>query len=124
MTAPWAASTGRYFGSFSVEAGRRSVNSGACLLYTSPRAGIELDEALSPAEKLKVVQARMAEDDSAAADIYSSIGTYLGHTLAYYYDLYACKHVLLLGRVMSGKGGDIVLAEAKMCIRDRYVWVL
>ena len=81
---------------------------------------VELDEALSPAEKLKVVQARMAEDDSAAADIYSSIGTYLGHTLAYYYDLYACKHVLLLGRVMSGKGGDIVLAEAKRVLREEY----
>ena len=56
-----------------------------------PAPGIELDEALSPAEKLKVVQARMAEDDPAAADIYSSIGAYLGHTLAYYYDLYALQ---------------------------------
>ena len=90
------------------------------VIKLAPRAGIELDEALSPAEKLKVVQARMAEDDSAAADIYSSIGTYLGHTLAYYYDLYACKHVLLLGRVMSGKGGDIVLAEAKRVLREEY----
>ena len=35
---------------------------------------------------------------------------YLGHTLAYYFDLYGCRHVLLLGRVMSGKGGDLIYA--------------
>ena len=43
-----------------------------------------------------------------------------GHTLAYYYDLYHCKHVLLLGRVMSGKGGDMILAEAKRVLEEEY----
>ena len=84
------------------------------------RAGIELEESLSPAEKLKVVQKLMAEDDPNAAKIYETIGTYLGHTLAYYYELYGCKHVLLLGRVMSGKGGDIILEEAKRVLADEY----
>ncbi|MCD8078630.1 MAG: ROK family protein [Lachnospiraceae bacterium] len=90
------------------------------VIKLAPRAGIILDEALSPAEKLKAVQARMAEDDEAAAQIYTSIGTYLGHTLAYYYDLYSCRHVLLLGRVMSGKGGDIILTEAQRVLADEY----
>ncbi len=90
------------------------------VIKLAPRAGIVLDETLSPAEKLKAVQARMAEDDEAAAQIYTSIGTYLGHTLAYYYDLYSCRHVLLLGRVMSGKGGDIILAEAERVLADEY----
>lgn len=90
------------------------------VIKLAPRAGIALDESLPPAEKLKVVQRLMAEDSAAAADVYSTIGTYLGHTLAYYYDLYHCKHVLLLGRVMSGKGGDIVLAEAKRVLADEY----
>lgn len=90
------------------------------VIKLAPRAGIELDESLSPAEKLKVVQKLMAEDDKAASDIYLTIGTYLGHTLAYYYDLYGCRHVLLLGRVMSGKGGDIILAEAKRVLADEY----
>ena len=62
----------------------------------------------------------MAEDSQAAADVYLSIGTYLGHTLAYYHDLYDCRHVLLLGRVMSGKGGDIILEEAQRVIADEY----
>lgn len=90
------------------------------VIKLAPRAGIELDEALSPAEKLKIVQGLMAEDDERAKKVYLSIGTYLGHTLAYYHDLYDMKHILLLGRVMSGKGGDIILAEAKRVIADEY----
>lgn len=90
------------------------------VIKLAPRAGIELDEALSPAEKLKVVQALMAEDDPRAQAIYRSIGVYLGHTLAYYYDLYGFRHVLLLGRVMSGKGGDLILSEAKRVLSDEY----
>ena len=90
------------------------------VIKLAPRAGIELEESLSPAEKLKVVQKLMAEDDPNAAKIYETIGTYLGHTLAYYYELYGCKHELLLGRVMSGKGGDIILEEAKRVLADEY----
>ncbi len=90
------------------------------VIKLAPRAGIELDEGLSPAEKLKAVQSRMEAGDGAAARIYESIGTYLGHTLAYYYELYGMRHVLLLGRVMSGKGGDCVLAEAKRVLADEY----
>ena len=90
------------------------------VIKLAPRAGIELDETLSPAEKLKVVQKRMEADCPAAAKVYQSIGTYLGHTLAYYYELYNCKHVLLLGRVMSGKGGDLILQEAKRVLADEY----
>ena len=90
------------------------------VIKLAPRAGIELDEALSPAEKLKVVQGLMAEDDERAAKVYESIGVYLGHTLAYYYDLYSFKHVLLLGRVMSGKGGDLLLETCKKVLADEY----
>ena len=90
------------------------------VIKLAPRAGIALDESLSPAEKLKVVQKRMEADDPNAAAIYDSIGVYLGHTLAYYYDLYHMRHVLLLGRVMSGKGGDHILSEAKRVLREEY----
>ncbi len=90
------------------------------VIKLAPRAGIELDENLSPAEKLKVVQKLMAEDDARAVQVYRSIGTYLGHTLAYYHELYHCKHVLLLGRVMSGKGGDLILEEAKRVLAEAY----
>jgi len=90
------------------------------VIKLAPRAGIELDKDLSPAEKLKVVQNLMAADDARAIPVYLSIGTYLGHTLAHYYELYHCKHVLLLGRVMSGKGGDLILSEAKRVLAEEY----
>lgn len=83
-------------------------------------AGIELDEALSPAEKLKVVQKLMEQDDPRAAAIYRSIGCYLAHSLAYYYDLYGCEYLLLLGRVMSGKGGDALLETCRAVLKDEY----
>ena len=90
------------------------------VIKLAPRAGIALDESLSPAEKLKVVQKRMEEDDEAAKQVYLSIGTCLGHTLAYYHELYQCRHVLLLGRVMSGKGGDLILEEALRVLAEEY----
>ena len=90
------------------------------VIKLAPRAGIELDESLSPAEKLKVVQKLMTEDDPRAAQVYESIGVYLGHTLAYYHELYGCRHVLLLGRVMSGKGGDLILDTAKKVLAEEY----
>ena len=90
------------------------------VIKLAPRAGIELDEKLSPAEKLKVVQGLMEQDSEAAAAVYESIGVYLGHSLAFYFDLYGCRHVLLLGRVMSGKGGDIILSTCKKVLAEEY----
>ena len=55
------------------------------VIKLAPRAGITLDESLSPAEKLKAVQTLMEEGSGAAARVYESIGVYLGHTLALYY---------------------------------------
>ena len=83
-------------------------------------AGIELEEALSPAEKLKVVQKLMEEGAPEAADVYRGIGCYLAHTLALYHALYGFRHVLLLGRVMSGKGGDLLLEECRKVLEDEY----
>ncbi|MDY5613036.1 ROK family protein [Dysosmobacter sp.] len=90
------------------------------VIKLAPRAGIELDESLSPAEKLKVVQKLMEEGDRRAAQVYESIGVYLGHTLAYYYEKYGFRYVLLLGRVMSGKGGDLLLETCQKVLNDEY----
>ena len=90
------------------------------VIKLAPRAGIALDESLSPAEKLKVVQKEMEEGRESARDIYRSIGVYLGHALAYYAMYYSIAHVLLLGRVMSGEGGDLVIAEARRVLDEEY----
>ena len=90
------------------------------VIKLAPAAGIALDPALSPAEKLKAVQSLMEENDPGAAKIYESIGVYLAHTLALYHSLYGCRHVLLLGRVMSGRGGDLLLERCKEVLADEY----
>ncbi|MFV0412180.1 MAG: ROK family protein, partial [Oscillospiraceae bacterium] len=82
-------------------------------------AGLSLAGA-SPAEKLKEVQALMEAGNETAAAIYRSVGTYLGHALGLYNMFYQIKHVLMLGRVTSGRGGDILLAEAARVLREEY----
>ncbi len=89
------------------------------VIKLAPRAGITLTGE-SPAEKLKEVQALMAADDARAVSVYHSIGVYLAHTLALYARFYRIRHVLMLGRVMSGKGGDIILETAAKVMREEY----
>lgn len=83
------------------------------VIKLAPYAGIELDESLSPAEKLKVVQGLMENGDQNAADIYDTIGAYFGYAIAYYSEFYDIKHVLIMGRVTSGQGGQILLSRAQ-----------
>ena len=83
-------------------------------------AGIELDESLSPAEKLKVVQGLMKEGNPKAREIYENIGTYLGYSLAYYSEFYDIKYLLLLGRVTSGDGGLIVVDKANEVLKNEF----
>ena len=62
----------------------------------------------------------LLEDDEMAQNIYKCIGIYLGYTIAYYSEFYQIKHALLLGRVTSGKGGDIILDMAKKVIDEEF----
>ncbi len=83
------------------------------VIKLAPAAGIELDESLSPAEKLKVVQGLMKQGDERASAIYDTIGAYFGYAIAYYAEFYDIKHVLIMGRVTSGDGGVILLERAQ-----------
>ena len=83
------------------------------VIKLAPYAGIELDESLSPAEKLKVVQGLMKEGDERAAAIYDTIGAYFGYAIAFYAEFYDMKHVLIMGRVTSGDGGALLLERAQ-----------
>ena len=92
------------------------------VIKLAPKLAINLDENLSPGEKLAVVQGMRDGNGyiNGVEKIYQTIGTYLGHTLAYYSTFYDMKHVLLMGRVVSGEGGDIVLGVAKQVLKDEY----
>lgn len=90
------------------------------VIKLAPAAGIELDEKLSPAEKLKVVQKLMSEGDERAAAIYDTIGVYFGYAIAYYAMFYDIKHVIIMGRVTSGEGGTILLARANEVLEKEF----
>ena len=90
------------------------------VIKLAPAAGIELEESLSPAEKLKVVQKLMEAGDERAAKIYDTIGVYFGNTIAYYAMFYEIKHVIIMGRVTSGEGGTILLARANEVLQKEY----
>ena len=90
------------------------------VIKLAPRAGIELDPNLTLAEKLKVVQKLNEEGYEGANQIFESIGVYLAYTLAFYAEFYEIKHVLLLGRVTSGKGGETILKVAREVLSKEF----
>ena len=90
------------------------------VIKLAPKAGIRLDEGLSPAEKLKVVQALMEADDPRAVAIFETIGAYLAYTAVLYSQFYELEHLMMLGRVMSGKGGDTILRVCNEILRDEF----
>jgi predicted NBD/HSP70 family sugar kinase len=83
-------------------------------------AGIHFDPQTSPAEKLKAVQELLCKGDPSAKQIFESIGYYLGYAVAYYAIFYDIKHVLILGRVSSGEGGDIILRKANQVLEVEF----
>ena len=90
------------------------------VIKLAPAAGIPLDESLTPAEKLKAVQALMEQDDPRAKAIFETIGIYLAYTVVQYSHFYDIKHLMILGRVMSGKGGDTILATCQAVLADEF----
>lgn len=90
------------------------------VIKLAPAAGIELAPELSPAEKLKVVQKEVESGNERALDIYRSLGCCLGHTLPLYHTIYGMKHLLLLGRVTSGKGGEAFIEACKKVLNEEY----
>jgi predicted NBD/HSP70 family sugar kinase len=78
----------------------------------APAAGINFPAGMPFPEQLVEVQRLMADGDERAAKIYSTIGTYLGYTIAHYADFYAIRKMLLLGRVTSGQGGTLIIDKA------------
>ncbi len=86
---------------------------------TAP-AGIDLPADMPLPEKLVAVQDLMARGDSRALEIYNTIGRYFGYAIAHYADFYEIRHLLLLGRVLTGKGGDRIIEVAEQVLQDEF----
>jgi predicted NBD/HSP70 family sugar kinase len=81
-----------------------------------PAAGIDLPAdsgRMGLPEQLKLVQALRSQGDERAVRIYQTIGVYLGYGVAHFATFYDLRHVLVLGRVTSGPGGDDIVTAAR-----------
>ena len=86
------------------------------MIRLAPRIGLELDADKQPGEKLKDIQDAFKAGNRDIVKIYETIGIYLGYAILQFSYFYDIKHVIILGRVTSGEGGDIVLAAAQKTI--------
>jgi predicted NBD/HSP70 family sugar kinase len=91
-----------------------------CVFRLAPKAGIEIPVDLTDADKLKFAQEKLEAGNDGALKIWQSMGIYLGYGLAHYADFYDIKHVLILGRCTSGRGGDLILEGAKHVLRTEF----
>jgi len=91
-----------------------------CVFRLAEEVGIDVPQDVTKAEKLESVQEKLEAGDSRAIDIWRTMGTYLGYTLAHYSDFYDLNHVLVLGRCTSGSGGNIMIDGAKEVLGDEF----
>jgi len=91
-----------------------------CVFRLAPKAGIEIPGGITDAEKLKFVQEKLEAGHAGATQIWQSMGYYMGYALAHYADFYDLKHVLILGRCTSGRGGQLILDGANEVLRAEF----
>jgi predicted NBD/HSP70 family sugar kinase len=83
-------------------------------------AGFSFPEKMGLPERLIEVQQAMAKGEARAKKIYESIGVCFGYTIGHWADFYELRNVLILGRVTSGPGGEIILAKAGEVLRAEF----
>jgi len=74
------------------------------------------------AKCLKMIQAAMKDPDKEPQVrlIYETIGVYLGYALAQYSEHYKIDNALVLGRVSTGSGGQVMLEKAKEVLMTEF----
>ncbi len=83
------------------------------VIRLSKRAGIDINDNLTAAQSLEYVQKLLREGNREAEEVFKTIGVYLGYAILYYHHFYGMDALLILGRVTSGLGGDLILSNAK-----------
>lgn len=83
-------------------------------------AGMQFPSDMPLPERLVVLQKKMAAGDPLAKQVYETIGIEFGYAVAHYADFYELKHVLILGRVTTGPGGEIILKRSLEVLRAEF----
>lgn len=86
----------------------------------STAAGIKYAGGQPLPERLVELQKLMAAGNPVAAEVYDTIGVMLGYGIAHYATFYDLKNILVLGRVTTGKGGDILLERAHQVLQAEF----
>jgi len=86
----------------------------------APEAGLAYPDEMPFAERLVDVQYLMEREDPRARSIYETIGAYLGYSIAWFARWYQIRSLLILGRVTSGAGGELIIEKAEEVIRDEF----
>ena len=87
----------------------------------APAAGFDFPKDMPFPTRLEKVQEAMKQGDPRAEKIFRAIGIYLGYAAAQFSDFYGLvKKLLLLGRVSSGRGGDIVIETARKVVETEF----
>ncbi len=91
-----------------------------CVFRLAPKVGIQIPDGLDKAAQLEHAQGLLEQGKEGAEAIWRSIGVYLGYAVAHYSFFYDLKHVLILGRCTSGKGGGLILAGAQEVLAKEF----
>ena len=86
----------------------------------APAAGFCFEAGMPLPERLKMVQERMKTGDERTRRLYETIGVYLGYTVPWYREFYDFDSMMILGRVTSGPGGDVIIATANEVLRKEF----
>jgi len=83
-------------------------------------AKFDFPATLALPEQLLAVQEALRAGDARARAIYESIGVCFGYAIAHYAEFYEVRNLLVLGRVTSGEGGEIILSLAEAVLRAEF----
>ncbi|PCI33023.1 MAG: transcriptional regulator, partial [Elusimicrobia bacterium] len=84
------------------------------------RAGLTASPEALLRDRLIQLQELMEGDDENALRVYQAVGRALGHSIAHFSDFYPLRHIVLMGRVMTGSGGKTILESARGILASDY----
>jgi len=86
----------------------------------APLAGLDFPSDTPLPARLVEVQKLMATGDERAHKIYETIGVYFGYAIAHWSDFYDLTTLLVLGRVLTGEGGNLIVSTAAKVLQQEF----